>query len=207
MPGDHANDVLDGFLATLGMLAVVLPLVGGKRFEEREVRFAHDTAQFDGFAGVAFFVMSGGDPGILIVGLNGRSGGTENGAHAPSDYDFDVGEVGQDFCDRPFIGRRTLAKFGGGDAFDQAIKFFRGGGLEFERVLSLGVGQDALRVLLSGFRHLESPSCSAARVGTGALARPSRAKLGSTPPPPNVTPAALHAKYISHPISKLAAQA
>jgi hypothetical protein len=29
--------------------------------------------------------------------------------------------------------------------------------LEFDRVLSLGVGQDALGVLLSGFGHLEFP--------------------------------------------------
>jgi hypothetical protein len=56
--------------------------------------------------------------------------------------------------------RGTLAKFGGRDAFDQAIKFFRGGGLEFDSVLSLGAAQNALRVLLSGFGHLESPSCS-----------------------------------------------
>ena len=33
--GDHADDVLDGFLSTLGMLAVVLPLIGGKRLEGR----------------------------------------------------------------------------------------------------------------------------------------------------------------------------
>src|SRR6202795_1466320 len=207
MSGDHADDVFDGFLATLGMLAVVLPLIGGKRFEERKICVAHDTAQFDGFAGIAFVVVSGSDPGVLIVGLNGGSRGAEDGAHAPSDYDFDVGEMSQNFGDGPFIRRRALPEFGGRDAFNQAIEFFRGGGLEFDRVLSLGVGQDALRILLSGFRHLESPSCSAARVGTGALARPSRAKLGSTPPPPNVTPAALHAKYISPPISKLAAQA
>src|SRR6266699_7189616 len=93
--GDHADDVLDGFLSTLGMLAVLLPLIGGKRFEEREVCFAHDAVQFDGLAGVAFVVMSGGDPGILIVGLDGGSRGSEDGAHSPSDYDFDVGEMGQ----------------------------------------------------------------------------------------------------------------
>src|SRR6266853_5008522 len=91
--GDHADDVLDGFLAALRMLAVLLPLIRGKQLEEREVCFAHDAVQFDGFAGIAFVVMAGGDPGILIVGLNGGSGSSEDGAHAPSDYDFDVGEV------------------------------------------------------------------------------------------------------------------
>jgi hypothetical protein len=28
--GDHADNMLDGFLATLGMLAILLPLIGGK---------------------------------------------------------------------------------------------------------------------------------------------------------------------------------
>src|SRR5882762_6691746 len=207
MSGDHADDEFNGFLSALGMLAVLLPLIRGKRLEEREVCFAHDAVQFDGFAGIAFVVMAGGDPGILIVGLDGRSGSSEDGSHSPSDYDFDIGEVSQDFGDGPFLRRGALPEFGGGDSFNQAIEFFRGGGLEFERVLSLGIGQDALRILLSGFRHLESPYCFAARVGTGALARPSRAKLGSAQPPPNVTRAALHAKYISHPILKSAAQA
>src|ERR1700687_5094887 len=91
MSGDHADNVLDGFLATFGMLAVVFPLIGGKRFEEREICFAHDALQFDGFARVAFVVMSGGDPGVLIIGLDGGSRGSEDRAHAPSDYDFDVG--------------------------------------------------------------------------------------------------------------------
>ena len=158
--GDHADDMLDRFLATLGVLAVVLPLIRGKRFEEGEVCFAHDAVQFDGFAGIAFVIVSGGDPGILIVGLNGGSWGSEDGAHAPSDYDFDIGEVGQNFGDGPFVSRGALPEFGGGDSFNQAVEFFRGGGLEFERVLPLGVGHDALRILLSGFRHLESPSCS-----------------------------------------------
>ena len=140
MSGDHADDVLDGFLAALGMLAIVLPLIGRKRFQQGKVRFAHDAAQFDGFAGLAFVVMSGGNPRILIVGLDGRSGGSEDGAHAPSDYDFDVGEMSQNFGDGPFVGRGALAEFCGRDAFDQAIEFCRGGGLDLDRVLSLGAG-------------------------------------------------------------------
>jgi len=155
--GHHANYVFDRFLSAFGMLAVELPLIRRKRFEERKICFAHDAVQFNGFAGIAFVVVSGDDPGVLIVGLDGGSGGSENGAHAPSDYNFDVGEVGQDFGDGPLIGRGTLAEFGGGDAFDQASQFLIGGGLEFDRVLSLGVGQDALGVLLSGFGHLKSP--------------------------------------------------
>src|SRR5208283_3842028 len=118
--GHHADDVLDGFLAAFGMLTVELPLVGRERFQEREIGFAHDAVQFDGFAEVAFLVMSGNDPGILVIGLDGRSWSSENGAYAPSDYDFDVRQVGQNFGDGPFVGCGTLAEFGGGDAFDEA---------------------------------------------------------------------------------------
>jgi len=156
--GDHANDVLDGFLAAFGMLAVVLPLLGRKRFEQREIGRTYHAVQFDGFARIPFFVVSGNHPGVLIVGLDGRSGGSQNGAHAPADYDFDVGEMGDNFGDRPFIGRGSLAESGSWNALDEASYFFVSGGLDFDRVLSLGVGQDALCVLLSRFGHWESPS-------------------------------------------------
>src|SRR5260370_32963584 len=117
--GYHADDVFDRFLSALGMLAVELPLIRRKRFEERKIRFTHDAVQFDGFARIAFFVVSCDDPGILIEGLNGDSWGSKDGAHAPADYDFNVGEVGQDFGNRPLIGRGALAEFGGGCAVDQ----------------------------------------------------------------------------------------
>src|SRR5258708_29357875 len=100
MSGYHADDVLDGFLTALGMLAVLLPLIGGKRFEECKICFAHGVLQFDGFARIAFVVMSGGDPGILIVGLNGGSRGSEDGADAACADDFDLGEGGHGFGDR-----------------------------------------------------------------------------------------------------------
>src|SRR6202795_1696978 len=217
MSGHHADDVLDGFLTALGMLAVLFPLIGGKRFEERKICFAHGVVQFDGFARIASVVVSGGDPGILIVGLNGGSRGSEDGAYAPSDYDFDIGEVGQDFGDGPFIGRGTLAHFGGGDAFDQAIEFFRGGGLQFDWVLALGVGQDALRVLLSGFRHwnllLAAPRKgrlmrqtfgSARPCGDGRPrpSKPSEARQRSTTAgEPSVSSG--HTKYVNRSSSKL----
>src|SRR5271167_843343 len=164
---DH---VLNGFLAALGVMAVVLPLIGGKRLEEREICFAHHAVQFDGFARIAFFVVSGNDPGVLIIGLNRCSGGSENGAHAPPHCDFDVGEVGENFGDRPLLGCWALAQFDGGNALDQASHLFVSRGLDFNRILSLGVGQDALRILFSGFGHWESPStlCSL-RVSSSSL--------------------------------------
>lgn len=112
--GHHADDVFDGFLAAFCMLAVELPLIGRKRLEERKIRFAHDAVQFDRLTRVAFFVTSCNDPRVLIVGLDGGSGGSENGAHAPSDHDFAVGEMGEDFGNRPLIGRGALAEFGSG---------------------------------------------------------------------------------------------
>jgi len=122
--GDHADYMLDRFLAALGMLAVVLPLIGGKRFEERKICFAHYAVQFDGFAGIALLVASGDGPGVLIVGLDGGSGGSEDRAHAPADYDFGVSEVSEDFGDGPFVACGALAEFGGGDALDEASEFF-----------------------------------------------------------------------------------
>ena len=40
------------------MLAVVLPLIGRKRFEEREICFADNAMQFNRFARIAFVVLS-----------------------------------------------------------------------------------------------------------------------------------------------------
>lgn len=151
--GDHADHVFDRLLTALGVLAEMFPLPWGERLEEREVGFAQRALELDGFFGIAFFVVAGDDPGVLIVGLNRRSGVSEDGAHAPADYDFDVGEVSEDFGDRPFVGSRALAKFGGGNTFDEARQFFWRSGLDLDRILALSVCHDALRVLLNCFGH------------------------------------------------------
>lgn len=124
--GYHADDVLDGFLAALGMLTKMLPLVGLEGFEEREIRIAYDTVLLDGFAGIALFIVPGDDPRVLIEGLDGSSGGSEDGAHAPGNYDFYVGEVGEYFGDGPLAGGWALAKFRCRYAFDQASELLRG---------------------------------------------------------------------------------
>lgn len=155
--GDHADNVLDTFLATLGMHAKVLPLIGSERFQQVKICFARDPMLREGFAWISFLVMPGGDPGVLVEGLDRGSGRAEYGSHAPADYDFYVGEVGEDFGGGPFARRGALTKLRCGDAFGQALKFFWSGGLDFEWILSLGVGQYALGVLLRGFGHLESP--------------------------------------------------
>ncbi len=118
--GNHAHDMLDRFLPALGMLAELLPLIGRKRFEKPKIRFAYHALQFDRLAGIALLVVSRDDPCVLIVGLEGRSRRSENGAHAPANYDLHIGEVSQDFRNRPFLGLRPLAKFGCGDAFDES---------------------------------------------------------------------------------------
>jgi hypothetical protein len=40
VPGKHAHDVFDRFLATFRMHSVVLPLLGHERFEQRKIRFS-----------------------------------------------------------------------------------------------------------------------------------------------------------------------
>src|SRR5260370_37349981 len=108
MSGCDAGDVGDGFRTALGMFAVLLPLIGGKRFEERKVCFAHNALQFDGFARVAFVVMSRGDPGVLIVGLNGGSRGPANGAPSAARSPLAVRRGGQHFATRPPTRWRAL---------------------------------------------------------------------------------------------------
>lgn len=105
------------------------------------------------FARIALVIVKRGIPGVLIVGLNVNSGGSEDGAHAPADDDFSIGEVGEDFGGGPFVGCGPLAKFCRVDAFYQALEALGRGGLNLDRILSLRVREDALRVSLGGFAH------------------------------------------------------
>src|ERR1019366_10165956 len=66
---------------------------------------------------------------------------------------FDVGEVGENFRNRPLLRGGALAQFRGGDAFHEAVESLRRGRLHLKRVLILSVGEDALGVLLHGFVH------------------------------------------------------
>ena len=112
--GDHLDDVFYAFFAAFGVGAGVLPLRRRERFVEREVGLTEDAHLLEAEARIAFFVMAGSDPGVLIVGLHGGSGRAEDGADAPADDDFDIGEMGgKDFGDGPFAGRGLFAELAG----------------------------------------------------------------------------------------------
>src|SRR6266853_433187 len=70
VPGHHLNDPLEGLFATLGVHAVVFPLVRRERLQQREICFAHHPELLGGFARVTFSVMARCGPGVLIVRLN-----------------------------------------------------------------------------------------------------------------------------------------
>src|ERR1700683_2304681 len=97
MSGYHPHDMLDGLLAALGMLAVVLPLIRRKQFQQSKICLAYGAMQFDGSARVPLLIMASDEPGVLVVGLDRRSRGSKNGAEAPHDNYFGVGKVSQNF--------------------------------------------------------------------------------------------------------------
>src|ERR1700722_9542878 len=74
----HVQDALDGFFAALGVHAVMFPLLGLQTLEHSEIGFAHRAKNFQALARTAFVVPSGGDPRILVVGLNRSSRRSEN---------------------------------------------------------------------------------------------------------------------------------
>src|ERR1700693_6128905 len=80
--GEHVRDVLDGFLAALGVHSILFPLLGGQGFEQREIGFPNYAKLFDGFAGIALCLMPAGHPGILIEGRDCSSRSAKNQAHA-----------------------------------------------------------------------------------------------------------------------------
>jgi hypothetical protein len=70
----HLHDALDGFLAALGMHAVMLPLLGREHFVESQIRFTQDAKLLYGFAGFALpplFPYPGSSPfgefGMILV--------------------------------------------------------------------------------------------------------------------------------------------
>lgn len=152
------HDAFDGFFAALGMHAVVLPLFGREHLVERQIRFAQDAELLQGFARVALAVMSGDNPGILIEGLDGSTRSAENRANPPANGDFHIGEMRDDFRDRPLRRRRALAQLGGRGAADQARQLFRCRGLHFQGILAREFALDPLHVLLNRFFHFDNLS-------------------------------------------------
>ena len=74
VPGHHGRKAFDGFLAALGMNAVMLPLLRREALVERQIRVPQYAELLQGLARVAFSVLPCGQPGLLIVGLDGVPG-------------------------------------------------------------------------------------------------------------------------------------
>src|SRR4029077_8050426 len=109
VPGHHANDVLDGFDAPLGVHSVVLPQLGREGLQQREVAFPGRLELFERFARVPLLVMACRGPRVLIKRLNRRSRGAQNLPHPLAHDNFAVREMREDFRGRPFPGSWPLA--------------------------------------------------------------------------------------------------
>src|SRR5579862_4291462 len=153
VPGHHADDMLDGFDAPLGVHSVVLPLFGLKRFQQREVRFPRRTKLFQRFARVPFLVMARGGPGILVKRLNRRSRSAQDLPHPPAHHNFAIREMREDFRGRPFPRRGLFPKLRGRRTLDEPPQFFGRGCLDFQGRLSSEQPKHALDILLRCFLH------------------------------------------------------
>ena len=121
MAGDQRHQAFDRLGATFGVHAVVLPLLAGERLQQRQVCFAQQAEYFERLARVAFFILAGFGPGLLIIRGDGRAGRTQDLPQAEAGDDLAISEVRHDFRDRPFVWRWTLAQLRLRGAFQQAL--------------------------------------------------------------------------------------
>src|SRR5437016_5411775 len=82
--------------------AMVLPLFRRQGLEQRQIHLAEHAEDLDGFARIAFVVVPGGNPGILIHYLYGGPRRPENRPDPPAHDDLHIGKVSEDLRDRPF---------------------------------------------------------------------------------------------------------
>src|ERR1700674_2100733 len=110
VPCHHANDLLDGFDAPLGVHSVVLPLFGREGFQQREVAFPRRAELLERFARVSRFVMACCGPAVLVKRLERGSRRAQNLPHPPACDNFAVREMREDFPGGPFPRRGPLAQ-------------------------------------------------------------------------------------------------
>src|ERR1017187_2300325 len=158
VPGKHAHDVLNRFLATLGMHSVMLPLLGRQGFEQCKIGFPKHAELIERLARIALVIMPAAHPGILIEGRNRSSRRTQNQPHTETADDFRVREVRENLADRPLLGSGALAQFARGHALDEALELLRRGGLHRQRVRSFPIAHYPLSVLLRRFFHSFIPN-------------------------------------------------
>jgi len=106
MSGVHSHEVSDRFFAPLLMHAVVLPKFLRQRFEHGQVAGTQYLKEFQGLFGIAVRIVESFRPGILVVCLDRGAIVAQDMAKPPSNHDFGIRHVGQNFADRPFAGRR-----------------------------------------------------------------------------------------------------
>src|ERR1700733_10035887 len=151
--GEQAHQVGDGFFAALLVHAVIFPQILGDRLQQGEVTLPQHAEQFERSFGVATAVVERPRPDILIECLNGSGILTQDGTEAPGGHHFDVGKVGEDLGDRPFLRRRALAQEFVVETFHHGGQLAGGRALYTPWVFALHVTEDAFDVLVRSFPH------------------------------------------------------
>src|SRR5258708_33740189 len=108
MAGHHARDMLDRFLATLGVHAVVLPLFRSKRFVERNVSLPQGAELLQAHARIALAVTARFGPHILIKSLDWCARRSQNRAHSVAEDDFCIRQMRHNLSHRPLTWRWPL---------------------------------------------------------------------------------------------------
>src|SRR5580692_5612677 len=111
MTGKQRNRLFDRLPAPLGMNPMVLPLIGREGLQQCEIGFPGNAELLQRLAGIAVFVMSTDDPGILIEGFDRRARCAEDHPHAETAHDFRLGQVRKNLINRPSPGSGAQAKF------------------------------------------------------------------------------------------------
>src|SRR5271165_5409283 len=90
VPGEHAGQVRNGFLAALQVHAVAIPTLARESFEHRQVVLAQYAEDLQRAFHIVLVVVEYGRPDILIEGLGGGSAVPDDQAHAPTGRDLHV---------------------------------------------------------------------------------------------------------------------
>ena len=93
-------------------------------------------------------------PDVLIVRLDGSAVVAQNMPQPPRDYDLRIRQMGEDFGDGPFARRRLARELLPAQPPNQCCQFLRRLTLYSQRIFTLDVAQNALRVLLRRFLHV-----------------------------------------------------
>src|SRR5438445_1422604 len=102
---------------------------------------------------IPILIAEGLRPNILVVGLDGRTVGTENLPNAPATHDLGIRKMRQDLRNRPFPRRGSTPDFFFAETPRQLIQLLSRALLDLERIFPINMAQDSLGVLLCSFLH------------------------------------------------------